>query len=73
MSSVENFNEYRQRMNDVILSEANKVFKHFVSHEAMLREVYCISFTWKEFVFNPLGIWDQLTVMPSMDKPVQIT
>ncbi|HXR82125.1 MAG TPA: carboxymuconolactone decarboxylase family protein [Saprospiraceae bacterium] len=31
MSSVTDFNEYRQRMNDVILSQDNKVIKRFFS------------------------------------------
>lgn len=31
MSSVQDFNAYRQRMNDVILSQENKVIKRFFS------------------------------------------
>ena len=31
MSSIQDFNEYRQRMNDVILSQDNKVIKRFFS------------------------------------------
>jgi AhpD family alkylhydroperoxidase len=31
MSSVQDFNEYRQRMNDIILSQDHKVIKRFFS------------------------------------------
>ena len=50
MSSVTDFNEYRQRMNDVILSQDNKVIKRFFSLDNQTYEEGALSEVTKELL-----------------------
>ncbi len=50
MSSVQDFNDYRQRMNDVILSQDNKVIKRFFSLDNQTYEEGALSEMTKELL-----------------------
>ena len=50
MSSIQDFNEYRQRMNDVILSQENKVIKRFFSLDNQAYEEGALSEVTKELL-----------------------
>jgi AhpD family alkylhydroperoxidase len=50
MSSVTDFNEYRQRMNDIILSHDNKVIKRFFSLDNQTYEEGALSEVTKELL-----------------------
>jgi AhpD family alkylhydroperoxidase len=50
MSSVTDFNEYRKRMNDVILSQDNKVIKRFFSLDNQTYEDGALSEITKELL-----------------------
>ena len=50
MSSVTDFNDYRQRMNDLILSQDNKVIKRFFSLDNQTYEDGALSEVTKELL-----------------------
>ncbi len=50
MSSVQEFNEYRKRMNEIILSEDNKVIKRFFSLDNQTYEEGALSEVTKELL-----------------------
>jgi len=50
MSGVQDFNEYRQRMNDVILGQDNKVIKRFFSLDNQTYEDGALSEVTKELL-----------------------
>lgn len=50
MSSVTDFNDYRQRMNDLILSHDNKVIKRFFSLDNQTYEAGALSEVTKELL-----------------------
>jgi hypothetical protein len=50
MSSVTDFNDYRQRMNDLILSHDNKVIKRFFSLDNQTYEDGALSEVTKELL-----------------------
>ena len=50
MSGVKDFNDYRQRMNDVILSQDNKVIKRFFSLDNQTYEEGALSEVTKELL-----------------------
>ncbi len=50
MSSVQDFNDYRKKMNDVILSEDNKVIKRFFSLDNQTYEEGALSEVTKELL-----------------------
>ncbi len=50
MPLIQDFNEYRQRMNDVILSQDNKVIKRFFSLDNQTYEEGALSEVTKELL-----------------------